>query len=77
MSSSSLVVEINKKRKTEPVQIPSNNCKREFDLSTELFDPEHNSPPNEFMRKLNQRIRVFGSSNLSSPIIKDSRRMII
>lgn len=34
----------------------------EYSLNTNYFDPTNNSPPNEFMKKLKQRLSVYNTN---------------
>ena len=42
-----------------------NNSRSSCDLTQNCFDPSKSSPPNEFMKKLKQRLSVYDSDTTS------------
>lgn len=55
-------------KKTIPIQIPNNNQKdtRYYSLKQNLFDPSKNSPPNDFILKLQHRMNTYNSFIVSN-----------
>ena len=41
---------------------PTRKSENEYSLKENFFDPSKSSPPNEFMKKLQQRMSVYNSS---------------
>jgi hypothetical protein len=57
---------INDIEKTTIIRIPqsnylnkNHNFSNNYSLKSNLFDPINNSPPNEFMTKLQQRMKIY------------------
>jgi hypothetical protein len=56
---------------------PTKNSEKEYSLKENFFDPSKSSPPNEFLKKLQQRIDSYNSpsptsdSKFSFSFIKD------
>jgi hypothetical protein len=64
---------------------PTRKSENEYSLKENFFDPSKSSPPNEFMKKLQQRMSVYNSlsfystSSSSTPtlsLIKEDNRDI-
>jgi len=45
---------------------PTRKSENEYSLKENFFDPSKSSPPNEFMKKLQQRMSVYNSLSFSS-----------
>ena len=45
---------------------PTRKSENEYSLKENFFDPSKSSPPNEFMKKLQQRMTIYNSSYSSS-----------
>jgi hypothetical protein len=45
---------------------PTRKSENEYSLKENFFDPSKSSPPNEFMKKLQQRMSVYNSLSYSS-----------
>ena len=41
---------------------PTRKSENEYSLKENFFDPSKSSPPNEFMKKLQQRMSIYNSS---------------
>jgi hypothetical protein len=57
---------------------PTKNSEKEYSLKENFFDPSKSSPPNEFLKKLQQRMNIYNSpspltsaSQFSFSFIKD------
>jgi len=68
---------------------PTRKSENEYSLKENFFDPSKSSPPNEFMKKLQQRMSVYkslsfysssststGSSSTATVLIKEDNRDI-
>jgi hypothetical protein len=57
---------------------PTNKCLvNEYSLKENFFDPSKSSPPNEFMKKLQQRMNIYNTYSPSTfSFIKDDNREI-
>jgi len=53
------IISINKKLPTQ--NIKQLDTKGEYGLKNNLFDPTKNSPPNEFILKLQKRMNIYDS----------------
>ena len=51
---------------------PTKNSEKEYSLKENFFDPSKSSPPNEFLKKLQQRMNIY-NSNSSSPLSSSSK----
>jgi len=49
------------------IQIPKERFSNTYSLKQNLFDPTNNSPPNEFMIKLHNRMKIYNSTSTSLP----------
>lgn len=65
---------IYKKNYLTSLENTSQTPKYDVELNKNFFDPTKNSPPNEFMEKLNKRMDIHNTypSVSSSPILSDS-----
>jgi len=45
---------------------PTRKSENEYSLKENFFDPSKSSPPNEFMKKLQQRMSIYNSLSLAS-----------
>lgn len=58
---------------------PTRKSENEYSLKENFFDPSKSSPPNEFMKKLQQRMNIYNSpcyKTLSLSFIKEDNRDI-
>jgi hypothetical protein len=68
---------------------PTRKSENEYSLKENFFDPSKSSPPNEFMKKLQQRMSIYnslsfysasststGSSSTATVLIKEDNRDI-
>jgi hypothetical protein len=58
---------------------PTRKLENEYSLKENFFDPSKSSPPNEFMKKLQQRMSIYNSpcyKTLSLSFIKEDNRDI-
>lgn len=58
---------------------PTRKSENEYSLKENFFDPSKSSPPNEFMKKLQQRMNIYNSPSyktLSLSFIKEDNRDI-
>ena len=51
---------------------PTRKLENEYSLKENFFDPSKSSPPNEFMKKLQQRMSIYNSLSFSqtAPTLK-------
>jgi hypothetical protein len=49
--------------KSSPTNKKVENCANEYSLNSSFFDPSKSSPPNEFLLKLQLRIKHYNSFN--------------
>ena len=49
-----------------PPSSPNKNSEKEYSLKEDFFDPSKSSPPNEFLKKLQQRMNFYNSQPTSS-----------
>jgi hypothetical protein len=47
---------------------PTKTSEKEYSLKENFFDPSKSSPPNEFLKKLQQRMNIYNSSSASSSL---------
>jgi hypothetical protein len=52
-----------KKNLSTPNKI--NSPKSEYSMKQNLFDPSKSSPPNDFMKKLEKRIKIYSNININ------------
>jgi hypothetical protein len=52
---------------------PTKNSEKEYSLKENFFDPSKSSPPNEFLKKLQQRIDSYNSPSSTSTSTSDSK----
>ena len=45
---------------------PTKNSEKEYSLKENFFDPSKSSPPNEFLKKLQQRMNIYNSPSYAS-----------
>ncbi len=63
---------------------PTRKSENQYSLKENFFDPSKSSPPNEFMKKLQQRMSIYNSlpslsassTTLSFSLIKEDNRDI-
>jgi hypothetical protein len=51
---------------------PTKNSEKEYSLKENFFDPSKSSPPNEFLKKLQQRMNIYNSPSCASDSTSDS-----
>jgi hypothetical protein len=49
---------------------PTRKSENEYSLKENFFDPSKSSPPNEFMKKLQQRMSIYNSLSQTSSTLK-------
>jgi hypothetical protein len=47
---------------------PTRKSENEYSLKENFFDPSKSSPPNEFMKKLQQRMSIYNSLSSSTTL---------